>query len=307
MPGRRARTTVPIAVVGAHLGGLPLNAQLVERGADFAPATRTAPRYRLYALPGTTPPKPGLLRVADGGAAIEVEVWDDAAARGRPFLALIPAPLGIGTIELARRPPRARLPLRTACARGRRRHQRARRLARLPRRLASSAEAAHGADRSPNVFVNGTAMTAPLARCRSEPPPSPIGADARRHRRAAGTPSPRSACRASSARRGAEDSHRLLAGRGRAAVLRRGREGLLQGSRPRGRAAQVRRRAAGDGSDAVRPLGRQLQRHRLRQPRDRRDRAAGPVQDLRTNPSNAKYVLEEFIVPRTARSRRSPS
>ena len=99
-------------------------------------------------------------------------------------------------------------------------------------------------------------------------------------------------CRARRARRagdraragGAEDPHRLLADRGRPAVLRRDREGLLQGSRPRRRAAQVRRRAAGDGGDALRPLRRQLQRHRLGQPRDRRDRAAGPLQDLLHQP-----------------------
>ncbi len=64
-------------------------------------ATRTAPMYRLYALPGTTPPKPGLVRVAEGGAAIEIEIWElEVAAYGR-FVAGIPAPLGIGTLQLA--------------------------------------------------------------------------------------------------------------------------------------------------------------------------------------------------------------
>ena len=73
--------TLPIAVVGAHLSGLPLNGQLLERGATLREATRTAPQYRLFALPDTRPPKPGLQRCAEGGAAIEVEVWDHAAAR----------------------------------------------------------------------------------------------------------------------------------------------------------------------------------------------------------------------------------
>jgi len=93
---------LPIAVVGAHLSGLPLNGQLTERGARLVRAARTAPRYRLHALPGTTPPKPGLRRVAQGepGASIEVEVWSMPQAHVGSFLALIPAPLGLGSIEL---------------------------------------------------------------------------------------------------------------------------------------------------------------------------------------------------------------
>ena len=93
--------TISIAVVGAHLSGLPLNGQLVERGAHLLQATRTAPLCRLYALPGTTPPKPGLQRVAEGGAAIEVEVWAVPQAAVGSFLALIPAPLGLGSLLLA--------------------------------------------------------------------------------------------------------------------------------------------------------------------------------------------------------------
>jgi allophanate hydrolase len=92
--------TMPIVVVGAHLSGLPLNWQLLERGATLRCATRTAPRYRLYALPGTVPPKPGLLRVDAGGSAIDVEVWDMPVAAVGSFLALVPSPLSLGSIEL---------------------------------------------------------------------------------------------------------------------------------------------------------------------------------------------------------------
>ena len=93
--------TLPIAVVGAHLAGLPLNGQLTERGATLREVTTTAPRYRLFALPNTAPPKPGLLRVSDGGATIAVEVWDVPIAAVGSFLALIPPPLGLGSLELA--------------------------------------------------------------------------------------------------------------------------------------------------------------------------------------------------------------
>lgn len=92
--------TLPIAVVGAHLRGLPLNPQLLALGGRFCIATSTASRYRLFALPGTVPPKPGLVRVANGGAAIEIEVWTLPSARVGAFLASIAAPLGIGSIEL---------------------------------------------------------------------------------------------------------------------------------------------------------------------------------------------------------------
>jgi allophanate hydrolase len=92
---------VKVAVVGAHLSGMPLNAQLTERGARLMSATHTAPLYRLYALPGTVPPKPGLLRVHPGeGAAIAIEIWEMPMTQYGSFIALIPAPLGIGSLTL---------------------------------------------------------------------------------------------------------------------------------------------------------------------------------------------------------------
>jgi len=94
--------TVKVAVVGAHLSGMPLNGQLRERGARLLAETQTAPQYRLYALPGTVPPKPGMVRVAPGtGGAITVEVWEMPVALYGSFVALIPAPLGIGSLTLA--------------------------------------------------------------------------------------------------------------------------------------------------------------------------------------------------------------
>jgi allophanate hydrolase len=96
--GKRVR----LAVVGAHLSGMPLNGQLTERGATLVGATQTASNYRFFALPGTVPPKPGLLRVAPGtGARIALEIWDMPLEHYGSFVALIPAPLGIGTLELA--------------------------------------------------------------------------------------------------------------------------------------------------------------------------------------------------------------
>ncbi len=101
LPSPATEPLLPLAVVGAHLSGLPLNGQLLERGATLLEATTTAPCYRLYALPGPTPPKPGLQRVADGGQAIALEVWAMPQRAVGSFLALIPAPLGLGSIQLA--------------------------------------------------------------------------------------------------------------------------------------------------------------------------------------------------------------
>jgi allophanate hydrolase len=89
-----------VVVVGAHLAGQPLNRQLVELGGALVRACTTAPSYRLYALRGTVPPKPGLVRVREGGRAIEVEVWSLETAAFGAFVSAIPRPLCVGSIEL---------------------------------------------------------------------------------------------------------------------------------------------------------------------------------------------------------------
>jgi allophanate hydrolase len=94
----RANTST-IVVVGAHLRGQPLNHQLTERGGRFLAAVDTAPAYRLHALP-TTPPKPGLVRVPAGGAAIAGELWTLPIDGFGSFVAQIPGPLCIGAVEL---------------------------------------------------------------------------------------------------------------------------------------------------------------------------------------------------------------
>jgi allophanate hydrolase len=91
---------IAVAVCGAHLEGLPLNPQLTSRGATLIRRTRTAPLYRFYALPGGPPFRPGLIRVAAGGASIDVEVWAVPAEHFGSFVAGIPAPLGIGKVDL---------------------------------------------------------------------------------------------------------------------------------------------------------------------------------------------------------------
>jgi allophanate hydrolase len=97
-----AESEIAIAVVGAHLSGMPLNGELRTLGARLIGVAKTAPDYRLYALAGTKPAKPGMLRVTEGkGASIALEVWALPAAGFGRFVDGVPAPLSIGSIRLA--------------------------------------------------------------------------------------------------------------------------------------------------------------------------------------------------------------
>jgi allophanate hydrolase len=102
LPAGTSGDEIAIAVVGAHLSGMALNGELKALGGRLLEATATAPDYKLYALRGTTPPKPGMLRVKAGaGSSIELEVWALSAAAFGKFVAAIPPPLSIGTVRLA--------------------------------------------------------------------------------------------------------------------------------------------------------------------------------------------------------------
>ncbi|MBM3374525.1 MAG: allophanate hydrolase [Betaproteobacteria bacterium] len=93
--------TIPIAMVGAHLKGMPLHWQVEKAGARLRSRCETAAHYALYALRQSVPPKPGLKRLAQGGAAISVEVYDFPLGAVGTFLSQIPHPLGLGNIELS--------------------------------------------------------------------------------------------------------------------------------------------------------------------------------------------------------------
>jgi allophanate hydrolase len=89
-----------IAVVGAHMSGMPLNKELLDYRGRFERSTRTAPEYRLYALAGGPPQRPGMVRRAEGGASIELEIWSLPVWKFAEFVSRIPAPLGIGIVTL---------------------------------------------------------------------------------------------------------------------------------------------------------------------------------------------------------------
>ena len=91
---------VLLAVVGAHLSGMPLHAELSSRRARLVQRTRTAPRYRLFALSGERPLKPALVHCGEGGRAIEVELYELELASFGSFVAGVPSPLAIGSVTL---------------------------------------------------------------------------------------------------------------------------------------------------------------------------------------------------------------
>ncbi len=90
---------VEVAVCGQHMRGLALHGQLEDLGAVFLQTTRTAPSYKLFALP-TTPVKPGLMKATDAGSSIEVETYLITAQAFGKLVAATPAPLGFGSVEL---------------------------------------------------------------------------------------------------------------------------------------------------------------------------------------------------------------
>lgn len=94
------RGELVLAAVGAHMSGMALNHELTGRGGRFLEATQTAPAYRLHALAGGPPHRPGLVRSATG-AAIALELWALPLAEVGSFLQGIPSPLGLGKVRLA--------------------------------------------------------------------------------------------------------------------------------------------------------------------------------------------------------------
>lgn len=93
--------TIDVLVCGAHLSGLPLNHQLTERKGVLVQTTETSSAYRMYLLDGGPPFRPGLIRDTEAGSPLPVEIWRLPADQFGSFVAGIPAPLGIGKVELA--------------------------------------------------------------------------------------------------------------------------------------------------------------------------------------------------------------
>ncbi|MDA0673028.1 MAG: glutamyl-tRNA amidotransferase, partial [Cyanobacteria bacterium] len=90
--------TLKLAVNGTLMRGLALNPNLVNVGATFNCETETEPAYRLWSIDDQYP---AMVRVAEGGGAIAVEVWDVPLAGLGVILMQEPPGLAIGKVKLA--------------------------------------------------------------------------------------------------------------------------------------------------------------------------------------------------------------
>lgn len=99
-PSRSPRG-IGLIVVGAHMRRMPLNHELRELGAEFVREARTATEYRLFALGGKKPERPGLCRTpGHHGPGIEVELWDVPRENLSRLLEKVNSPLGLGSVQL---------------------------------------------------------------------------------------------------------------------------------------------------------------------------------------------------------------
>lgn len=96
---KNEKDTILVAVCGLHMRGYSLEKQMLEHEAQFRCEALTAPKYELFKLP-TSPAKPGLIKRTQGGASIQIEIWEMPLSQFGHFAALIPSPLGIGKIEM---------------------------------------------------------------------------------------------------------------------------------------------------------------------------------------------------------------
>lgn len=89
-----------VAVCGLHMRGFPLEKQMLASGAFFVTEAASAAKY-LFVKLATVPAKPGMIKQVSGGAAVLLEIWEMPLASFGAFVTSIPAPLGIGKVELA--------------------------------------------------------------------------------------------------------------------------------------------------------------------------------------------------------------
>jgi len=93
---------VHVAVCGAHMSGFGLNHQLLALDGKFSGEWKTAPAYRLYDITksGEKVARPGLVKVADGGVPVQVEVWRMSSKNFGKFMQNLKPPLAIGMVDL---------------------------------------------------------------------------------------------------------------------------------------------------------------------------------------------------------------
>jgi hypothetical protein len=90
-------TWMNFAVNGTLMRGLELNPNMVAASAEFVREAKTAPAYRLWSIGDR---HPGMVRVAEGGVAVALEIWEVGAEGLVSILTAEPAGLSVGRVLL---------------------------------------------------------------------------------------------------------------------------------------------------------------------------------------------------------------
>ena len=91
-------TTTLLAVNGTLMRGLELNKNMLNAGGVFIREDRTDAHYRLWSINDR---HPGMIRVAQGGTQVALEIWELPLASFADLLMSEPAGLAIGKVKLA--------------------------------------------------------------------------------------------------------------------------------------------------------------------------------------------------------------
>jgi hypothetical protein len=89
--------SLELAVNGTLMRGLELNPNMLAAGAVFLREAETLPSYRIYSINDR---HPGMVRVAEGGVSVPVEVWGVPRAGLGSILLAEPPGLSIGKVSL---------------------------------------------------------------------------------------------------------------------------------------------------------------------------------------------------------------
>jgi allophanate hydrolase len=90
-----------LALVGAHMSGLPLNHLVAARGGRLLRRARTDPGYRMMRVPGAGVPRPGLVSGEGPADGFGVELWELPLQTLGSLAAELSPPLRFGQLRLS--------------------------------------------------------------------------------------------------------------------------------------------------------------------------------------------------------------
>ncbi len=100
-PRQPSPATASIALVGAHLSGLPLNSLVSGRGGRLLRRARTDAGYRMMRVPGPGVPRPGLITGNGPADGFAIEIWEVPLQTLGALAAELGPPLRFGRLRLS--------------------------------------------------------------------------------------------------------------------------------------------------------------------------------------------------------------